>query len=557
MSKVSVIIPTYNRVNLICDAVDSVLNQTFKDWEIIVVDDGSTDNTREVLGKYTSIIYVYQENKGRAEARNIGAKLAKGEYIAFLDDDDIWLPHKLKKQVDYLNSHPGICLVHAFIEVVNEEGRLLPKETKKQVKLYRKAMKLGYTYEGMSQLCLMFTSTVMVRRACLDKIGLFDSRVEAFEDWDFYLRFALKYPIATIPDALVNYRIHKAQTTRDEFTRGRINLSMKHLAILESRPDFPNRDQMRHNLYIQLANAYYIDMQLPKFRVYALKALKSHPSVLFRSRLGLQFLASLTPFIIQARHKLKILLSRKTPFYPERIIPEETFGGPLAAHLKRYNFAKPFCIDKVVLDAACGVGYGTYYLAEAALEAVGIDAHGQAVNYAKAHYQRENIRFKVMDVSNLEFPDNYFDVICSFETLEHLDDPEKYIAEARRVLVGDGLFIVSTPYVKNTTHNPKNPYHRVEFSRSDFQAILEKYFKRVEIFGQRRLQSNFHYYLQKIDVFYLRAILPRLLIRKFCHTAGTRSWDEADAEDFVVSKDNIKRAGELIGVCYKSDRGWK
>ncbi len=204
----------------------------------------------------------------------------------------------------------------------------------------------------------------------------------------------------------------------------------------------------------------------------------------------------------------------------------------------------------MVLDAACGVGYGADYLSKVAGEVVGVDISQEAIVYAKEHYQRENIQFKRMDVHKLEFPDKYFDVACSFETLEHLDSPERYIAEVRQVLKEGGVFIISTPQAKRTTHRPKDPYHKVEFSQRDFTELLRKYFIRVEIFGQRRLQSNFHYYLQRIDILHLRALLPDFLRRKVCHAVSTKSWDETGLKDFVISKEKIKRARELIGVCY-------
>ncbi len=239
----------------------------------------------------------------------------------------------------------------------------------------------------------------------------------------------------------------------------------------------------------------------------------------------------------------------------ERIIPEETFGGALASHIKRYSFAKAFCINKIVLDAACGVGYGSHYLSEAAKEVIGVDISQEAVTYAKEHYQRDNMQFKVMDIHNLKFSDKYFDAVCSFETLEHLDYPERFIAEVGRILKDDGVFILSIPHVKRTIYKPKNPHHKVEFSQKDLQGLLEKYFVKVEILGQIRLQSIFHYYLQKIDVLHLRAILPVFLRRKICHTVATRSWDEADLRDFIISKEGIRRAMELIGVCYLSMKG--
>jgi 2-polyprenyl-3-methyl-5-hydroxy-6-metoxy-1,4-benzoquinol methylase len=384
----------------------------------------------------------------------------------------------------------------------------------------------------------------------LDRIGLFDPNTVSFEDWDFYLRFALEYRIGTILEPLVRFRIHKAHTTMDEFTHGRINTAMKHLAMLDSRNNFPFRNRVRHNFYTHLANAYYIDMQLTMFRTYALKAIKLNPLILFRSRLGLHFLLSLmSPRVNQKIRQLKGLQFRKAHLYPERIIPEETFGGPLASHLKRYDFIKLFCVNKMVLDAACGVGYGAHYLAKNAKEVIGVDNCEEAIAYAKEHYKKVNIQFKVMDVCNLEFPDRYFDMVCSFETLEHLDDLEKFISEVERVLKEDGIFVVSTPHVKKSTRNPKNPYHKAEFSPKEFEGLLKKHFMTVEILGQRRLQSNFHYYLQKIDIFHLRAILSAFIRRKICHAVATRSWDEADLSDFVISKEGIRRATELIGVC--------
>ncbi|MDP3731821.1 MAG: glycosyltransferase family 2 protein, partial [Candidatus Omnitrophota bacterium] len=375
MPKVSVIIATYNRAHFICEAIDSALNQTFKDFEIIVVDDGSSDNTREVLEKYGSTIYCiyHQVNKGRAEARNTGIKNAKCEYIAFLDDDDIWLPHKLEEQVAFLDSHPEIGLVHTFTETVDEQGHLLKKETKNRFKLYKKAMKLGYTYEGMSRLCVMFLSTVMARKKCFDKGGIFDSSIPAFEDWDLYLRIALYYRIDTITEPLVKYRLHKGQCSISEFISGRIQTSLKHLSLINSGRELCRRGKVSYNFYMHLVIMYYIASDFTECRKYALQALKLKPFALFRSQLGFYLLMMLLPFNfirwirqveplglkadapspkqkhpsqsfvpgLKPRGFLRRGLKKnsrlnKLQMYPQRIIPKETYGGPLAAHLKRY-----------------------------------------------------------------------------------------------------------------------------------------------------------------------------------------------------------------------------
>jgi len=305
--KVSVIIPTHNRAALVTEAINSVLTQTFKDFELIVVDDGSTDNTRDALKGYTDRIhYIYQENQRRSEARNTGIKAASGEYIAFLDDDDLWLPHKLEKQVTFLDANPDKGLVHTFTDAIDITGRLMEKERNGRLQWYKKSMKLGYTYEGISRLGAIFLSSVLLRSRCLEKVGLFDTVTEAYEDWDFGLRFASEYRIGIIPEFLVKFRIHKVHTTVDEFTRGRINTSIKHFTLLNSRYDLPFRNQARVNFYMHLTNAYYIDLQLGMFRTYALKTLRLSPKMLFRSPLGLQFLFSILPLkVIRKFRQLK------------------------------------------------------------------------------------------------------------------------------------------------------------------------------------------------------------------------------------------------------------
>lgn len=294
MPKVSVIIPTYNRGYLIREAIDSVLKQDFKDFEIIVVDDGSTDNTKEVLSNYENIRYIYQQNKGRSEAKNTGIRAARGAYIAFLDDDDIWLSNKLEKQIAFLDSHSETGLVHTFSEVIDEDGNILGKETERRLNFYKQAIKIGYTYEGMSRLCIMFLSTVTLRKECFSLAGFFDGNIPAFEDWDFYLRFALKYKISLIPEILVKYRLHKKNTSSNEFIRGRIQAALKHLAMLDSL-GCRRRVAVSSNFYMQLAETYYIASQYQNFRQYIFKAIRLRPLLLSRFIVMAHLLISVLP----------------------------------------------------------------------------------------------------------------------------------------------------------------------------------------------------------------------------------------------------------------------
>lgn len=176
--------------------------------------------------------------------------------------------------------------------------------------------------------------------------------------------------------------------------------------------------------------------------------------------------------------------------YPERIIRDDTAIGIVTIHLKRYEFARPYCMGKRVLDVACGVGYGAHYLARGALQVVGVDIDPEAITYARRRYgDLSNLSFIEGDATALKLRDHSFDVVCSFETIEHLADVQAYLREVQRVLVPKGLYIVSTPVVPHSTRTPSNPHHYQEWSPEDFRAVLLHYFSHIELFSQTRRET--------------------------------------------------------------------
>lgn len=213
MPKVSVIIPTYNRADLIQDSIDSVLWQTFEDYEIIIVDDGSTDNTREVLHPLIQegvIRYVRQDNQGESAARNHGIKLARGDLVAFLDSDDLFLPEKLAKQISLLEENPALGMVHSdFVRFDHDTGVDLG---------YRSTAHLsGWVYPQMllQWSVLIATPTVMIPKEVLEHVGGFDERMHWAEDIDLWRRIARLYPIQSIPEALTRVRTHQDSLASD------------------------------------------------------------------------------------------------------------------------------------------------------------------------------------------------------------------------------------------------------------------------------------------------------------------------------------------------------
>lgn len=195
MQIASVIIPTYNRAWVLKEAIDSVLAQDFREFEIIVIDDGSTDNTPQILERYQEICVVRQDHRGISAARNAGIARATGRFIAFLDSDDLWLPGKLSAQVAFFNTHPDILICQTEEIWIRNGIRVNPK------KRHRKYS--GMIFEHCLELCIVSPSAVMMRRRLFDKTGNFDETLPVCEDYDLWLRVASRFPISLIEDPLV------------------------------------------------------------------------------------------------------------------------------------------------------------------------------------------------------------------------------------------------------------------------------------------------------------------------------------------------------------------
>ena len=173
-------------------------------------------------------------------------------------------------------------------------------------------------------------------------------------------------------------------------------------------------------------------------------------------------------------------------FTGERMIPGQVEDDLYNEHLSRYLFAKRFLKGKVVLDAGCGVGYGSYEARKTAKKIYGIDISKESIGYAKKKYRSKNVLFEVGDVKKLRFKDNAFDAILSFEVIEHLSRQDVYLNEMKRVLKKKGLFFVSTPnkIYYSKTRQEKNPFHVKEFNLKEFNGILSSHFKYVSIYNQ-------------------------------------------------------------------------
>ena len=214
MATVSVITPTYNRARFLPAAVASVLSQTFGDFELIIVDDGSEDNTPDVLKPFFAdrrVRYVYQENQGQSHARNLALKQATGDFIAFLDSDDVWARDKLEKQLAVFRANSEVDIVHGDEATINEQGSVVSLQNMRR-------------YSGRITRYLLADNSVsittaLVRRRCFDEMGGFDTSVGVADDYELWLRFSARYCYQYEPGIVASYRVMADQISSDKRRR--------------------------------------------------------------------------------------------------------------------------------------------------------------------------------------------------------------------------------------------------------------------------------------------------------------------------------------------------
>jgi glycosyltransferase involved in cell wall biosynthesis len=200
MPKVSVVIPAYNSMEYLPQTLESVLQQSFRDFEVLIVNDGSCDHIEQWGAELADprVKLISQVNQGVSAARNTGIAQAQGEYIAFLDSDDLWELSKLAKQVQCLEAEGEVGLVHTWMFFADEQGKSTGRVLRSDAE--------GWVWEQLAERNMVACSSVMVRRSCLESVGVFDPGLRINEDWDLWIRIASRYPFAVMKEALVYYR---------------------------------------------------------------------------------------------------------------------------------------------------------------------------------------------------------------------------------------------------------------------------------------------------------------------------------------------------------------
>ncbi len=214
MPSVSVLMPTFNRAKFLPEAIDSVLSQTYADLELLIVDDGSEDNTTSVLEPFLRderVRYFYQDNQGQSYARNVGLKHAMGDFVAFLDSDDIWKPEKLEKQLAVVRAHPDADIVHGDEEIIDEQSAV--------TSLLNMARYSGRITRYLLADNSVSITTALVKRRCFDEMGGFDTSVGVADDYELWLRFSARYRFHYEPGIVASYRVMDDQISSDKRRR--------------------------------------------------------------------------------------------------------------------------------------------------------------------------------------------------------------------------------------------------------------------------------------------------------------------------------------------------
>jgi glycosyltransferase involved in cell wall biosynthesis len=269
MPKVSVIIPTHNRSELLRVAIQSVLNQTFEDFEIVVVDDASKDDTEDVakgIGDNRIVYIRHETNRGEGGTRNTGVKNSKGEYIAWLDDDDEWLPEKLQRQVAILDYSPKEVggVYTGWIIIDGNTGRILSSLLPSK----RGNIFLELLYEFH-----ILVSSLMLRKSCFEKVGWFDESIPFGLDHDMWVRIAKEFQFECIEEVLAKYRIHdkRLTTNLDLSIAGHEKFFEKYKQWLEMRPKVYSKK------YLNLGIVYCLNGNLKKGRAAYRRSIAIYP----------------------------------------------------------------------------------------------------------------------------------------------------------------------------------------------------------------------------------------------------------------------------------------
>ncbi len=474
--KVTVLMSIYNGEKYLHQAINSILNQTFKDFEFLIINDGSTDGTAEILQSYNDFrirIINNEKNIGLTKSLNKGLKLAKGDYIARMDADDISLPERFERQVEFLNKNKKMGLVGTFWYTIDENGQEID---------------ISKPTNSIYAVHFMCHGTSMIRKRCLDKIGFYREVFEFAQDYDLWLRIADKYEIKNIKEPLYKLRIRddsislkkktqqnlyaslaiKMAKERKKYGRDRLSIATEYEAnkIRDQRlkaSGIKKRKLLSYN-YSIWSKAAFVSGEDEKSFYCAINAFTWYPlnyriwNILIKAIFGkfkdnpiklifqcLNFLFirvnNLRRRILQQLVSLNFLRTYKIWWnYLARDIDEKwgTIRHDYALLSRIISSSKP----RRILDIGCGSGrLFPLYNDLKINEVVGIDISNKALKIANSRYSYSNIKTYNQHILDLNFPIHYFDLVISNRVLQHIPQNEIEIVIKKLTELGKRIYI--------------------------------------------------------------------------------------------------------------------
>jgi glycosyltransferase involved in cell wall biosynthesis len=278
--KVSVILPMYNGSQYINLAIQSVLGQTYDNYEIVLVNDGSTDNSKKIIEPYIGkpyFVYIEKNNSGVAAARNVGILASTGDVVAFLDQDDVWVPSKLEMQVKFLLANPSVGMVHGNIKYIDADGRSIANKDADWV-----TNASGWCFDYLFKSNRIAIATACVWRSCIDSIGRLREDVSGVDDYEYWLRLSMRWPIGHINECLAYYRLHSNNESKNWLSQ-----DIKLAATLDGiAANFPasltklDRSIIASRMlpiYGRIVKEYYRTNQHKQARLYLIESIKLRP----------------------------------------------------------------------------------------------------------------------------------------------------------------------------------------------------------------------------------------------------------------------------------------
>lgn len=277
---VSVVIPAYNAARFVGQAVRSALDQTYGNREVIVVDDGSTDDTKAVLSQFAGQVrYLYQENGGTSAARNTGIRAAQGAFICFLDADDLWASNKLELQAAFLLEHRDIGLVSGRHENFRDGGAPHTPfvATQDPARSAARTFPCPAAFLELIRSNFIPVNTVMVRKECFEKVGLFDLNLMVAEDWDMWIRISAHFSIASLPWVMAKRRLHDSNMSSDpeRMAYSRIKIVEKNRSLLPGLAPAAAWNKVLAGCHLQAGCTALVKNRPAEARQMALRSLKS------------------------------------------------------------------------------------------------------------------------------------------------------------------------------------------------------------------------------------------------------------------------------------------